>query len=103
MRNKITLVLIIIVAILAVPIIGSGCTENDSPGNADGALVPSNAADALRFKEEHEFYNGQLRDNGEPHLEIYIPANNRVVYLEFAELMDFIDSGTGVFFFSRPT
>ena len=74
-----------------------------SEPNANAAPEPRNAADALRFKEEHEVYNGQLRDNGQPHLEIYIPANNRVVYLEFDELMRFFESGTGVFFFSRPT
>jgi len=80
-----------------------GCTTNSSPDRtAAAALTPGNAADALRFKEENEALNGQLRDSGQPHLEIYIPANNRVVYLEFDELMDFFDSGTGVFFFSRP-
>ena len=100
MTKKFILALITIVMIVAVPVMVMGC--NNSADDA-GAPVPSNAADALRFKEEHEAYNGQLRDNGEPHLEIYIPANNRVVYLEFAELMDLIDSGTGVFFFSRPT
>ena len=64
--------------------------------------VQSPSADALRFKEEHEAYNGAFRDDGTPHVVMYVPENNRVVYLSFDALIDMIDSGTGVFFFSRP-
>ncbi|MCL2392283.1 MAG: hypothetical protein FWC66_06705 [Oscillospiraceae bacterium] len=106
MKTKGSILVMIIAAAIMIPVLMAGCTsaEPEAPaGYTNGEAASGNSADALRFKEEHEVYNGQLRDNGEPHLDIYIPANNRVVYLEFDALMDFIDSGTGVFFFSRPT
>jgi len=66
--------------------------------------TPRNVADALQFKQEHEAYNSVLDDSGNPrHRYLYIPENNRVVYLSFDQLVDLIESGTGAFFFSRPT
>ena len=59
--------------------------------------------DRLTFKEEHEAYNNTYRDDGDPHLNIYIPENNKVIEINFDEFVQFFDSGTGVFFFSRPT
>ena len=58
--------------------------------------------DPQRFVEEHEAFNNVLRDDGEPHLYITIPADNTVVYASFDDIMEILDGGTGVFFFGRP-
>ena len=63
----------------------------------------SNAEDALRFKERYEALNYVFDADGNPrHRVMYIPEVNRVVFIEFDELTELIDSGTGVFFFGRP-
>lgn len=82
--------------------IGSGEATAQEP---DRPTRPRrNAEDALQFKLEHEVYNTVLDAYGNPrHHYMYIPENNRVVYLSFDELVEFIESGTGVFFFSRAT
>ena len=104
MRRKIIPAAIVIAVIAAISIIGmillSGSAEGD---NIARAVAPRNAEDALRFKEEHEAFNDILDDEGNlRHVNMYIPEDNRVIYIEFDDLMDMIDSGTGMFFFSRP-
>jgi thiol-disulfide isomerase/thioredoxin len=59
--------------------------------------------DAVRFQQEYEALNGTLRDNGEPHLYMNISPDNNVVYLDYEELVDFINEGTGVFFFANAS
>lgn len=55
--------------------------------------------DALRFKAEYERYNGELRDNGEPHFVMDISENNMVRYMYFEGFQELFSSGTGIFFF----
>ena len=96
-------ILIIIAAIIAIPIVSIIIIRSGNSTNTNNIQKRCNAEDALRFKHEYEALNEILDDEGLPrHADIYIPENNRVVYISFNELMDFIDSGTGVFFFGRP-
>jgi len=73
--------------------------ESSNNGNGNQTVL----TDAQRFVEEHERFNNTLRDNGEPHLNITIPADNTVVYVTFDELMELMNYGTGVFFFGIPS
>ena len=97
---------LIVVVFAVIPLIGFISFNNITEATtvtAEHVSIPSNTADSLRFKEEHEALNDILDEDGNlKHLNIYIPENNRVVYVSFDELMELIDYGTGVFFFSRP-
>ena len=79
---------------------GVNAAENSTPSLS----APRNAEDALRFKLEHEEFNDIMGDDGNlRHINIYIPADNTIIYIEFEQVMEFFDSGTGIFMFSRPT
>jgi len=98
-NNALILLLLLIVLLLISSLLFFVITND---GNAEDS-IQSPSADALRFKEEYERYNGTLSDNGDFLIELYIPENNRVEYASLGRLIDRIDSGTGVFFFSSPT
>lgn len=59
--------------------------------------------DSLLFKEEHEVHNGNSNEAGTPYREITIRPDNRVIYLEEETVRTFLESGTGIFFFSNST
>jgi thiol-disulfide isomerase/thioredoxin len=114
MKTSIKVFLVIIVGIILVALLlvvfWNFIGNSDSNGYVQNPYnvveytpAPGNAADAQRFKERYEELNYVLNDYGDSqHRHIYIPENNRVVFIDFDELMELIDSGTGVFFFGRP-
>ena len=53
-------------------------------------------SDSARFAAEYMEHNGQLRSNGEPHLVLDISENNPVVYLEAHEVINKLETGTGI-------
>ena len=107
-KNRIAIVIIIAI-IAAISIVGigfavSGGSPAENAAERSAPSAPRNAEDALRFKLEHEAYNDIIGEDGNlRHINIYIPADNTVIYLEFEQVMEFFDSGTGIFMFSRPT
>jgi len=100
MKNKLFVACIVttIVAIFVIVLMlfGNNNTEHD-PASASSDNQGLNITDALRFKLDYESLNDEPQ-----HTNLYVPENNRIVYLSFDELMNFIESGTGVFLFSRP-
>ena len=59
--------------------------------------------DSQRFKREYEALNTVLGEDGtNKYFYLSIAEDNNVVYLSFAELLDFIDDGTGLLYFGRP-
>ena len=110
--NKILVIILIglvtVTAFFTILLSLTGCSgntgENAAENSAPSLSIPRNAEDALRFKLEHEAFNDIKGDDGNlRHMNIYIPADNTVIYLEFEQVMEFFDSGTGIFMFSRPT
>ena len=61
-----------------------------------------NKTDGEKFKLEYEKENTSLYDDGSRYIEMDIPKKNPFVYLTYEEAVDFIKSGTGILFFSRP-
>ena len=58
---------------------------------------------ALRFKTEYEALNGELNEDGtSKYTHLLISEDNNIMYLEYADLMDFVSSGTGLLYFGRP-
>ena len=64
---------------------------------------PRATADSIRFKEEYEALNGELNDDGtNAYTPVSIDEANKVKYLTYYELLDFIGNKTGLLYFGRP-
>lgn len=60
-------------------------------------------SDAIRFKKEYEALNDELNDDGsKKYTKMSIDENNKIVYLDYEELIDFINNGTGTLYIGRP-
>jgi hypothetical protein len=58
---------------------------------------------AQTFEEEYEVLNGQTTMDGENvYSTIDVPADNRVEYVDLAEVQNILASGTGVMYFGFP-
>ena len=65
------------------------------------AMLP--ITDALKFKAEYEALNSELNEEGQPaHKQLLIDGENNIVYLNYQDLLQFVDSGLGVLYFGRP-
>ncbi|MBQ9011056.1 MAG: hypothetical protein IJ093_00190 [Bacilli bacterium] len=62
----------------------------------------SNPKDSVKFKKEYEKLNGQKTENGKNYLKVSISKDNNVNYLEFDEVMSFLEEGTGILYFGFP-
>jgi thiol-disulfide isomerase/thioredoxin len=60
------------------------------------ASINPKVSDGSRFAAEYMEHNGQLRSNGEPHFVLDISENNPVIYLEADEVVNKLESGTGI-------
>ena len=56
-----------------------------------------NNKDSIKFKKEYEKLNNQ-----KGYLDITIPSDNNVKYATFDELMEFLNSGTGILYLGFP-
>lgn len=60
-------------------------------------------SDAQKFEEEYEALNGQTTMDGEHvYMTLDIPTDNRVEYVDLAQIQDIIANGTGVMYFGFP-
>ena len=60
-------------------------------------------SDSLRFKMEYEALNYEQNDDGtNRYAYLSIDEDNNIVYLTYADLLDFIDNGVGLLYFGRP-
>jgi len=64
---------------------------------------PSNISDGARFAAEYMELNGELRSNGEPHYVLDIPKDVPVIFLEADEVIEKLESGTGMINLGFPT
>ena len=64
---------------------------------------PRATADSKRFKEEYEALNSELKDDGtNAYTTVSIDEVNKIEYLTYDELLDFIGNKTGLLYFGRP-
>ena len=88
MNKKIT-VATLVVFILTSFFLLSGCDKQ--------------ASDGKKFKKEYEALNGKIdEDDGSNYLKLSIEKENKVTYLEFDELTDFMENRSGILYFGRP-
>jgi thiol-disulfide isomerase/thioredoxin len=61
------------------------------------------STDAVKFKAEYENLNNKLKSDGiNKHNEINIIEDNTIKYSNYEEVMDILESGTGVIYFGYP-
>ena len=90
--------LYILIALVLILGLASGC---DSPVSVFSRFNAT--ADSIRFKEEYEALNSVLNEDGtNAHHVMSINRVSNVKYLDYGELMDFIDDKTGLLYFGRP-
>ncbi len=58
--------------------------------------------DSFRFKWSYEYVNYMEYSNGK-RIQVSIPLQNRVKYLSNAELLEFLENGTGILYFGYNT
>jgi thiol-disulfide isomerase/thioredoxin len=95
--------IMVAVALLFIIGITSGC-ESPSGANASSpAAEPIETEDSLRFKEELEALNSELNADGtNKYTSLSLDSINPINYLNYEELVDFIDHETGFLYFGRP-
>jgi len=61
--------------------------------------------DALRFKIEHEVLNGEASPDNPERIfkEMYIPEDNPFRYVEYDEIIELLEDGTGIIYLGFPT
>jgi len=64
-------------------------------------FVSKETPDNVKFKEEYEALNGE-KLHGKTALTMNIPEDNNIKYASFDEIMEVLDSGTGVIYFGFP-
>ncbi len=66
-------------------------------------IIKTNNTDAAKFKKEYEVLNTQLNiDGSKKYKQLSINKDNNIIYLNYNELMNFINEGTGILYFGRP-
>ncbi|MBE6113863.1 MAG: hypothetical protein E7191_02145 [Erysipelotrichaceae bacterium] len=77
----------------------SGCT----PSTNHGGDVVDHTQDPITFKSEYEEFNGSFTNSGKEYLSVEISEDNPMYYASYEEVMEVLESGTGVIYFGYPT
>lgn len=64
-------------------------------------FISKETPDNIKFKEEYESLNGE-KIHGKSVLNMNIPEDNMVQYASFKEIMNVLESGTGIIYFGFP-
>ncbi len=91
---------IIIIVICLVLLIAGGCGLYFYL-NREKNAKPS--ADALKFVQEYESYNGQKTSAGKDYLNLDLIEDNPIVYKSDAEIVDIMKKETALIYFGWPT
>ena len=90
----------IIVVLVIFMIAGGIYLYIDNHQNDSDSLIKT---DAFRFQNEYESLNGQEIDNtNRTYLNVTINKNNPVKYASYEEVMNILESGTGIIYFGYP-
>jgi len=92
MKKKSILIILGFATVFLLGFFGCESTNNES------------SEDALAFKAEHEDLNGVPHPDNPEHIlrDMYIPENNPFRYVEYDDIIDLLEDGTGVIYFGFP-
>lgn len=100
MKNKIFIALTIIV--LAAIIIVAFILPQDGNSNNSKTTKKEEVTDNIKFKEEYESLNGKLNDKNKEYVRVDIDEDNHMKYASFNEIVNILESGTGIIYFGFP-
>lgn len=99
MKNKLVWIIVAILLIcnigLVVYLTTNGNNENPTPN-------VSVSCDADRFKSEYEALNGKDNGYGGTYLNISIPVENKIEYVDSTRVKQVLSNGTGIIYFGFP-
>ena len=95
MKKRNIVISIVIMLIIAITLVGC-----EPEVNCGGGYF--RAENARRFKEKYEALNGSLNARGDERQTIYIPEDNPMIFATAAEIVELVESGTGVIYFGFP-
>lgn len=94
MRKHLTLILLLLL-VLSLALLTAAC--------GDQPFRQQTATEAAEFKADYEALNEVLGEDGQPRYSyLELPADNPVVTLSYDEVMEFLDSGSGLLYIGRP-
>jgi hypothetical protein len=67
--------------------------------NASGDKNYQPTKDEAKFIDEYESLNGKKDSNGNDYIKVSVLKNNNIVYASSSEIINMLDSGTGVIYF----
>lgn len=96
MKKKI-IIAVVIIALIAVAILCNIDFKKDE--DKKGSKITDN----IKFKTEYEKLNGEINEhNQKKYPEVDVPKDNVIKYLNVDEVLDILDSKTGVIYFGYP-
>ena len=97
MKNKFVWIAVAVLLVCNIGLVGYLLTKDSNVSNP-----PAVSCDADRFKSEYEAINGKDNGYGGNHLEISIPSDNNIEYVNATRVKQVLGSGTGVIYFGFP-
>lgn len=85
--KRVVNVLMVIICIFSI----SACSFNENK-----------ISDSQKFKEEYENYNGKIGSSGKEYLKLDIEEDNIIKYTSINEIIEILESGTGVIYLGFP-
>lgn len=97
MKNKLVWIIIAVLLLCNIGLVGFLLTKDDGVDNP-----PVVSCDADRFKSEYEALSGKDNGYGGTHLDISIPTENKIEYVNSTRVKQVLSNGTGVIYFGFP-
>lgn len=97
MKNKLVWIIVAVLLVCNIGLVAYLVTNNDNE-----KPIQNVSCDADRFKNEYEALSGKDNGYGGTHLDISIPAENKIEYVNSTRVKQMLTNGTGVIYFGFP-
>jgi thiol-disulfide isomerase/thioredoxin len=100
MKNKIVWIIVAVLLICNIGLVVHLLTKDDAKVVDNNHI--STSCDADRFKSEYEALNNKDNGYGGKYLEISVPTENQIEYVNSTRVKQVLTNGTGVIYFGFP-
>lgn len=98
MKNKLVWIIVAVLLVCNIGLVAYLITNNDNNPSQNGPV----SCDADRFQSEYESLNGKDNGYGGKYLEISIPIDNKIEYVNSTRVKQVLTNGTGIIYFGFP-